>query len=91
MGQQVLCYHNEIAPLMTMKYHGPTKGNIFYGCSYWLVRDSKTVELEQEKEELKQKVKRLKVKKEKLQDEVGEMRIATTKTLLEMKENNTDK
>ncbi|KAL2923538.1 Ubiquitin carboxyl-terminal hydrolase 2 [Bienertia sinuspersici] len=44
-----------------------------------------------EMEELKQKVKRLKEKKEKLQDEVGEMGIATTETLFEMKENNTDK
>ncbi|KAL2901897.1 Protein ZGRF1 [Bienertia sinuspersici] len=73
MGQQVLCYHNQIAPLRTVKYDGPTKGKRFYGCSYW------------------PKVKRLKAKKEKLQDEVGEMGIATTETLFEMKENNTDK
>ncbi|KAL2923532.1 DNA topoisomerase 3-alpha [Bienertia sinuspersici] len=35
MGQQVLCYHNQIAPLRTVKYDGPTKGKRFYGCSYW--------------------------------------------------------
>ncbi|KAL2938278.1 DNA topoisomerase 3-alpha [Bienertia sinuspersici] len=116
MGQQVLCYHNQIAPLRTVKYDGPTKGKRFYGCSYWpeqrtcgffkwvdeidevgdlqmllQQKDSKIAELEQEMEELKQKVKRLKAKKEKLQDEVGEMGIATTETLFQMKENNTDK
>ncbi|KAL2934426.1 Protein ZGRF1 [Bienertia sinuspersici] len=35
MGQQVLCYHNKIAPLRMVKYDGPTKGKRFYGCSYW--------------------------------------------------------
>ncbi|KAL2898818.1 Protein ZGRF1 [Bienertia sinuspersici] len=35
MDQQVLCYHNQIAPLRTVKYGGPTKGKRFYGCSYW--------------------------------------------------------
>ncbi|KAL2901914.1 Protein ZGRF1 [Bienertia sinuspersici] len=67
MGQQVLCYHNQIAPLRTVKYDGPTKGKRFYGCSYWPVneidevgdlqmllqqKDSKIAELEQEMEEL---------------------------------------
>ncbi|KAL2942620.1 Protein ZGRF1 [Bienertia sinuspersici] len=82
MGQQVLCYHNQIAPLRTVKYDGPTKGKCYYGCSYWpnrghayfsnglmklmKLKDSKIAEVEQEMEELKQKVKRLKAKKEKL-------------------------
>ncbi|KAL2898828.1 Protein ZGRF1 [Bienertia sinuspersici] len=29
MDQQVLCYHNQIAPLRTVKYGGPTKGKRF--------------------------------------------------------------
>uniref|UniRef100_A0A803N433 Zinc finger GRF-type domain-containing protein n=1 Tax=Chenopodium quinoa TaxID=63459 RepID=A0A803N433_CHEQI len=32
---QVVCYHNEVAPLRMVKYDGPTKGKRFYGCSYW--------------------------------------------------------
>ncbi|KAL2922788.1 Protein ZGRF1, partial [Bienertia sinuspersici] len=32
---QVRCYHNEIAPLRSVKHNGPTIGKRFYGCAYW--------------------------------------------------------
>uniref|UniRef100_A0A803MWV0 GRF-type domain-containing protein n=1 Tax=Chenopodium quinoa TaxID=63459 RepID=A0A803MWV0_CHEQI len=31
---KLVCYHNEFAPLRTVRYDGPTKGKRFYGCSY---------------------------------------------------------
>ncbi|KAL2896591.1 DNA topoisomerase 3-alpha [Bienertia sinuspersici] len=31
----VKCFHDEIAPLRTVKFHGPTLGKRFYGCPYW--------------------------------------------------------
>ncbi|KAL2941847.1 DNA topoisomerase 3-alpha [Bienertia sinuspersici] len=31
----VKCFHDEIAPLRTVKFHGPTRGKRFYGCPYW--------------------------------------------------------
>uniref|UniRef100_A0A803L7U1 GRF-type domain-containing protein n=1 Tax=Chenopodium quinoa TaxID=63459 RepID=A0A803L7U1_CHEQI len=34
-SSQVVCYHNEISPLRTVRYDGPTKGKRFFGCSYW--------------------------------------------------------
>uniref|UniRef100_A0A803N245 GRF-type domain-containing protein n=1 Tax=Chenopodium quinoa TaxID=63459 RepID=A0A803N245_CHEQI len=32
---QVYCYHDDVAPLRTVRHNGPTKGKRFYGCSYW--------------------------------------------------------
>ena len=52
-------------------------------------RDTQIVELEMEKDELKEKIRRLKAKKEKLVNEVEE--IATTETMFALKENNKDK
>ncbi|KAL2921677.1 DNA topoisomerase 3-alpha [Bienertia sinuspersici] len=31
----VKCFHDEIAPLRTVKFHGPTRGKRFYGYPYW--------------------------------------------------------
>ncbi|KAL2892338.1 DNA topoisomerase 3-alpha [Bienertia sinuspersici] len=33
--RQVLCYHDEVAPLRVVRFNGPTAGKRFYGCSYW--------------------------------------------------------
>ncbi|KAL2936817.1 DNA topoisomerase 3-alpha [Bienertia sinuspersici] len=32
---QLLCYHNDIAPIRVVKHDGPTRGKRFYGCSHW--------------------------------------------------------
>ncbi|KAL2932905.1 V-type ATP synthase subunit I [Bienertia sinuspersici] len=48
-------------------------------------------ELEAEKDELKEKIRRLKAKKEKLVDEVEEMGVPTIETMLELKENKKGK
>ncbi|KAL2906808.1 DNA topoisomerase 3-alpha [Bienertia sinuspersici] len=37
-GPQVLCYHNEIAPLREVKHSCINQGREFYGCEYWPVR-----------------------------------------------------
>uniref|UniRef100_A0A803LPI8 GRF-type domain-containing protein n=1 Tax=Chenopodium quinoa TaxID=63459 RepID=A0A803LPI8_CHEQI len=89
-SSQVVCYHNEIAPLRTVRYDGPTKGKRFFGCSYW--PEQRTCGFFKWADEVDDdKVKRLKAKKEKLVEEVEEMGIATTETMFELKENNTDK
>uniref|UniRef100_A0A803MXS1 GRF-type domain-containing protein n=1 Tax=Chenopodium quinoa TaxID=63459 RepID=A0A803MXS1_CHEQI len=120
---KLVCYHNEFAPLRTVRYDGPTKGKRFYGCSYWCeqktcgffkwadevddVRDLQQIVIEkeetiselehqvdmlkQEQELMRDKVKKLKAKKEKLFEEVEEMGIATTETMFELKENNSEK
>ncbi|XP_021736308.1 uncharacterized protein LOC110702869 [Chenopodium quinoa] len=49
------------------------------------------MELEDKLELVKEKVKKLKAKQEKLVDDVAEVGIVATETLFEMKENNTDK
>uniref|UniRef100_A0A803NEX8 Uncharacterized protein n=1 Tax=Chenopodium quinoa TaxID=63459 RepID=A0A803NEX8_CHEQI len=54
-------------------------------------KNSIIMELEDKIELLKEKVRKLKAKQEKLVDQVEEMGMATTETLFEMKENNTDK
>uniref|UniRef100_A0A803MJI9 Zinc finger GRF-type domain-containing protein n=1 Tax=Chenopodium quinoa TaxID=63459 RepID=A0A803MJI9_CHEQI len=43
---QLVCYHNEIAPLRIIRYDGPTKGKIFYGCSYWPIMDDHDITAE---------------------------------------------
>uniref|UniRef100_A0A803KV08 Uncharacterized protein n=1 Tax=Chenopodium quinoa TaxID=63459 RepID=A0A803KV08_CHEQI len=53
-------------------------------------KNSIIMELEDKIELLKEKVRKLKAKQEKLVDQVEEMGMATTETLFEMKENNTD-
>ncbi|KAL2944325.1 Endonuclease 8-like 3, partial [Bienertia sinuspersici] len=82
---QVVCYHNEVAPLRVVRFDGLTKGKHFYGCSYWPTCGffkwvDEIAKLEAEKDELKEKIRRLKARKEKLVDEVVEMGIATTET-----------
>ncbi|KAL2933846.1 DNA topoisomerase 3-alpha [Bienertia sinuspersici] len=32
---QVLYFHQDLAPLRTLKVQGPTRGKRFYGCSHW--------------------------------------------------------
>uniref|UniRef100_A0A803LR25 Uncharacterized protein n=1 Tax=Chenopodium quinoa TaxID=63459 RepID=A0A803LR25_CHEQI len=54
-------------------------------------KETRICELEYEMDMMKDKVKRLKAKKEKLVEEVEEMGIATTEIMFELKENNTDK
>uniref|UniRef100_A0A803MUD0 GRF-type domain-containing protein n=1 Tax=Chenopodium quinoa TaxID=63459 RepID=A0A803MUD0_CHEQI len=120
---KLVCYHNEFAPLRTVRYDGPTKRKRFYGCSYWpeqitcgffkwadevddirdlqqiIVEKDETISdlehqvdmLKQEMEVMRDKVKKLKAKKEKLFEEVEEIGSATTETMFELKENNTDK
>ncbi|XP_021756015.1 uncharacterized protein LOC110721183 [Chenopodium quinoa] len=109
----IYCYHDEVAPLRTVKHGRPTQGKRFYDCSYtpehstcgffkWVDdirelqyqnvdKNSIIMELEDKIELLKEKVRKLKAKQEKLVDQVEEMGMATTETLFEMKENNTDK
>ncbi|KAL2922520.1 DNA topoisomerase 3-alpha [Bienertia sinuspersici] len=31
----VLCFHQDLAPLRTVKVQGPTRGKRFYGCAHW--------------------------------------------------------
>ncbi|KAL2933322.1 Rho GTPase-activating protein gacT [Bienertia sinuspersici] len=97
LPHHVVCYHNEVAPLRVVRTCGFFK---------WLdevddvrelqqiigeMRDCQIAELNAEKDELKEKIRRLKAKKEKLVDEVEEMGIATTETMFELKENKKDK
>uniref|UniRef100_A0A803LVR0 Uncharacterized protein n=1 Tax=Chenopodium quinoa TaxID=63459 RepID=A0A803LVR0_CHEQI len=56
-----------------------------------LEKETRICELEYELDIMKEKVKRLKAKKEKLFEEVEEMGITTTETMYELKESNTDK
>ncbi|KAL2935481.1 DNA topoisomerase 3-alpha [Bienertia sinuspersici] len=37
-GPQVLCYHNEFAPLREVKHSCINQGRKFYGCGYWPIR-----------------------------------------------------
>ncbi|KAL2893005.1 tRNA-dihydrouridine(47) synthase [NAD(P)(+)] [Bienertia sinuspersici] len=59
----VKCFHDEITPLRTVKFHGPSRGKRFYGCPYWPY----------EKECLEEYVKKLKEKNSKLKDDVNEL------------------
>ncbi|KAL2930967.1 Pyridoxine 5'-phosphate synthase [Bienertia sinuspersici] len=34
-GQQVYCFHNELAPLRVVKHHGLTFWKRLYGCRHW--------------------------------------------------------
>ncbi|KMT01480.1 hypothetical protein BVRB_9g214870 [Beta vulgaris subsp. vulgaris] len=113
-GGQMVCYHQQIAPIRVVRVEGPTKGKRFYGCAYWpatcgffkwadelddvgelqhgiFVRDGFIQELEDQNILLREKIKKLKMKQEKLVDEVEEMGIATTETLYELKSNTTEK
>uniref|UniRef100_A0A803N1D8 GRF-type domain-containing protein n=1 Tax=Chenopodium quinoa TaxID=63459 RepID=A0A803N1D8_CHEQI len=54
-------------------------------------KGSTIMELKDENMCLRDRVKKLKSKKEVLEDEVAEMGIATTKTMYELKEHNTDR
>ncbi|KAL2902282.1 Ribonuclease H2 subunit A [Bienertia sinuspersici] len=90
---QVRCYHNEIAPLRSVKHNGPAMGKRFYGCAYWPVfrelqmlvfeKDTTIAQFEME-ELLENKVKELKEKKAVLQDQVEELSIENNETHLAM-------
>ncbi|KAL2905261.1 DNA topoisomerase 3-alpha [Bienertia sinuspersici] len=32
---QMVCYHNELAPLRVVRHPGPNMGKRFYGCPHW--------------------------------------------------------
>ncbi|KAL2926819.1 Microtubule-associated protein ssm4, partial [Bienertia sinuspersici] len=84
----VKCFHDEVAPLRTVKFHGLTRGKRFYGCPYWPLnevdevkelqfmlfeKDTAISELQYEKECLEESVKKLKGKNSKLEDDVNEL------------------
>ncbi|KAL2944060.1 Rab11 family-interacting protein 4A [Bienertia sinuspersici] len=79
----VLCFHQDLAPLRTLKVQGPTRGKRFYGCSHW--------PLEILIEELENDVKKLKETNWKLEDEVAEMAIVNTEQLAIITSATTDK
>ncbi|KAL2937697.1 hypothetical protein RDABS01_021146, partial [Bienertia sinuspersici] len=102
---QVLYCHNEGAPLRMIRYEGTTEGKRARRFFKWvdkfdnvcelqqvvLERDTQIIELEIEKDALKEKIRRLKAKKETLFNEVEEMRMAITETMFELKENIKEK
>ncbi|KAL2936227.1 Keratin type II cytoskeletal 3, partial [Bienertia sinuspersici] len=86
----VLCFHQYLAPLRTLKVQGPTRGKRFYGCSHWpgpgiaillFEWDTRIAELEILIEELENEVKNLKQANWKLEDDVAEMAIENTEQL----------
>ncbi|KAL2936721.1 DNA topoisomerase 3-alpha [Bienertia sinuspersici] len=110
----VKCYHDEVAPLRTVRHEGPTQGKRFFGCSHWprrcgffkwadltdninelqLLLFEKDVEisyLEYEKEELERNVKMLKEREAQLEEEVVELAIENTETLIAIKSAKMDK
>ncbi|KAL2901853.1 DNA-(apurinic or apyrimidinic site) lyase 2 [Bienertia sinuspersici] len=50
----VKCYHDDIAPIRTVRVNCPTQGRRFYGCSHYPVKKLKqtTIELEDQVAEL---------------------------------------
>ncbi|KAL2897038.1 Highly reducing polyketide synthase sdnO [Bienertia sinuspersici] len=102
----VKCYHDEVAPLRTVRHEGPTQGKRSFGCSHWpwadltdninelqLLLFEKDVEissLEYEKEELERNVKMLKEREAQL-EEVAELAIENTETLIAIKSAKMDK
>uniref|UniRef100_A0A803MDH9 Uncharacterized protein n=1 Tax=Chenopodium quinoa TaxID=63459 RepID=A0A803MDH9_CHEQI len=93
-----LCYyHDVVAPLRTVQRTcGFFKwvdevNDIGHLQAQILDKNLIIIELEDKVEQLKEKMRKLKDKKEKLAEEVGMMGIATTESLLEMKENISDK
>uniref|UniRef100_A0A803NBJ9 Uncharacterized protein n=1 Tax=Chenopodium quinoa TaxID=63459 RepID=A0A803NBJ9_CHEQI len=96
------CYHDVVAPLRTVKHNGPNQRKRFFKWvdevddishlqAQILDKNLSIIELEEKVEQLKEKVKKLKDKKEKLAEEVGMMGITATESLIEMKENISDK
>ncbi|KAL2926025.1 DNA-(apurinic or apyrimidinic site) lyase 2, partial [Bienertia sinuspersici] len=74
-GQQVYCFHNELAPLRVVKHHGPTFGKRFYGCRHWpMALMNKNIEIVK----LEAKNKRLKEQLARTQDLVDELSIECT-------------
>ncbi|KAL2893193.1 DNA topoisomerase 3-alpha [Bienertia sinuspersici] len=88
----VKCYHNEVAPLRTVRFNGPTQGKRTCGFFNWadevdtmnelqfmvFERDTIISELEYEKELLEADVKNLRKKGEELQDQVNELAMENT-------------
>ncbi|KAL2929705.1 DNA topoisomerase 3-alpha [Bienertia sinuspersici] len=86
------CYHNEVAPLRTVRFNGPTQGKRTCGFFKWadevdtvnelqfmvFERDKIISELEYEKELLDVDVKKLRKKGEELQDQVNELAMENT-------------
>ncbi|KAL2940032.1 Protein ZGRF1, partial [Bienertia sinuspersici] len=85
---QLLCYHNDIAPIRVVKHDGPTRGKRFYGCSHWPInesdevrelqfklfeKDTEIAELELENSLLQEKVKELKQTNLKNRDQLEEI------------------
>ncbi|KAL2903362.1 DNA topoisomerase 3-alpha, partial [Bienertia sinuspersici] len=79
----VKCYHDDIAPIRTVRVNCPTQGRRFYGCSHYprtcgffkWADEVDNVELEYERDVLKGKVKQLKQTTTKLEDQVAELAI----------------
>ncbi|KAL2902439.1 DNA topoisomerase 3-alpha, partial [Bienertia sinuspersici] len=79
------CFHDEITPLRTVKFHGPPQGKRFYGCPFWprtcgyfkwadeVDEDTAISELQYEKECLEEFVKKLKENNSKLEDDVNDL------------------
>ncbi|KAL2899327.1 DNA-(apurinic or apyrimidinic site) lyase 2 [Bienertia sinuspersici] len=92
----VLCFHQDLVPLRTVKVRGPTRGKRFYGCSHWpadekdrvqelqfllFEKDTRIAELQILIEELENEVKNLKQANWKLEDDVAKMAIENTEQL----------
>ncbi|KAL2930865.1 E3 ubiquitin-protein ligase BRE1 [Bienertia sinuspersici] len=94
----VLYFHQDLAPLRTVKVQGPTRGKHFYGCSHWpelhfllFKRDTRIAKLEILIEELENEVKNLKQANWELDDDVVEMAIENTEQLAKVSSATADK
>ncbi|KAL2940930.1 Pyocin-S2 [Bienertia sinuspersici] len=90
----VKCYHDDVAPIRTVRVNCPTQGRRFYGCSHYpwadevdnvlelqmlaIEKDTKISELEYERDVLKGKVKKLKQSTTELENQVAELAIENT-------------
>ncbi|KAL2929762.1 C-Jun-amino-terminal kinase-interacting protein 4 [Bienertia sinuspersici] len=101
----VKCYHDDIAPIRTMRVNCPTQGRRTCGFFKWadevdnvldlqmlaIEKDTKISELECERDVLKGKVKKLKQTTTELEDQVAELAIENTKKFHAMESVKTDK
>ncbi|KAL2904809.1 DNA topoisomerase 3-alpha [Bienertia sinuspersici] len=83
----VLFFHQDLAPLRTVKVQGPTRGKCFYGCSHWINsygffkwedEEDRVWELQFLLFERDTRIDELKILIEELEDEVAEMAIENT-------------
>ncbi|KAL2929309.1 Protein ZGRF1, partial [Bienertia sinuspersici] len=93
---QLLCYHNDIAPIRVVKHDGPTRGKRFYGCSHLIwtdesnevrelqfklfEKDTEIAVLELENSLLQEKVKELKQTNLKNHDQLEEILLENSVT-----------